>query len=106
MTIRKRYLRTYQRMLRMMVRHHDSGTEYLDTEFLYQWFNAQTKHGVTMNQLTNIIGKSSHIDRAPWNTEPVYGIQGGRKYSLALWCVHPHHREAFRAKKETKNDED
>lgn len=89
----------------MMVRKHDTGIEYLDTEVLYQWWNRQTRWGITMCQLTNIISKSAHIDRAPFDTIPVYGW-GERKYSLALWCVHPHHRATFRAKRETENDED
>ena len=102
--MRMKRRRMYEKCLRWMVTQHDDGVECLATPTIYEWWNRNDRYGITMQQLTNILGKRPEIDRNDEDAR-VRSVTGS-SYIVALWMVHPNHRQAWRAKRETARDED
>ena len=94
----------HEKCLRWLVTQHDDGVDAVATPTIYEWWNRNDRYGITMQQLTNILGKRPEYDRMPEDAR-VTSI-GGHNYPVALWLVAPKYREVFRAKRETVLDED
>tara|TARA_B100001287_G_C22685292_1_gene533012 strand:- start:2681 stop:2926 length:246 start_codon:yes stop_codon:yes gene_type:complete len=56
-----------------------------DTEYLFAWFNNNTSHGTTMQELGNVLAKNSQIEQSGYRDFRWAGgdVRGGDR--VAVW---------------------